>query len=201
MMANKREILITDKFYHIYNHSNGNENLFIEKNDYILFLKKYETYATPYFDIYCYCLMPNHFHFLVKVKSMNDLKLKGYNESENIQNFLSHKLGSFFNSYTKSYNINYNRKGSLFNQSFHRIAIDTEEYLRKLVIYIHFNPVNHGFFEKPEEWFFSSFKNIYNNPKQKKEYDIVIESFGDKQNYMFCHLKDSDLDDEYKLEI
>ena len=200
-MANKREILFEDKFYHIYNHANGNENLFIVKSDYILFLKKYENYAAPYFDIFCYCLMPNHFHFLVKVKSINELKLNGYKDSENIHNFLSHKLGTYFNSYTKSYNINYNRKGSLFNQSFHRIAIDTEKYLYKLVIYIHYNPVNHGFVSKPEEWSFSSFKNIYNNPKIKKEYGLVIDWFGDKDNYLFSHLKNTDLDDEYKLEI
>ncbi len=200
-MANKRDILVEDKFYHIYNHANGCENLFIAKSDYILFLKKYETYATPYFDIYCYCLMPNHFHFLVKVKSINELKMKGYNESENIHNFLSHKMGSFFNSYTKSYNINYNRKGSLFNQSFHRIAINTVLYSRKLLIYIHFNPVTHGFVTKPEEWDYSSFKNILNNPKSKKEYDIVIEWFGDKENNLFCHQKEVDIDDIYKLEI
>ncbi len=200
-MANLRDVLFEDKFYHIYNHAVGRENLFKTKSDYILFLKKYEAHASSYFDIYAYCLMPNHFHFLIKVKPRIELLTLGYKESENIHNFLSQKLGNFFNSYTKSYNIHYSRRGRLFNESFQRIAIDTEMYLCKLIIYIHLNPVNHGFVEKPEEWDYSSFKNIYHNIKSKKEYDKVIDWFCDKENYLFCHHKEIDLDDKYKLEL
>lgn len=200
-MANKRDILSENRFYHIYNHAVGEENLFKTPNDYILFLKKYEAQASTWFDIYAYCLMPNHFHFLIKVKQIAELQLSGYKESENIHNFLSQKMGNFFNAYTKSYNTIHGRRGSLFYESFRRIAIDTENYLHKLIIYIHFNPVNHGFVKKPEEWFYSSFKNIYHNTKERKQYDKVIDWFNDKENYIYCHRKETDLDDEYKLEI
>jgi len=200
-MANQREILFPDKFYHIYNHAVAKEILFKTKSDYILYLNKYETFASPYFDIYAYCLMPNHFHFLLKVKSVQELFSLGYNENDNIHKFLSQKMGTLFNSYTRSYNLNYKRKGSLFYESFQRIAIHTEPYLYKLVVYIHLNPVKHGFVEKPEEWNYSSFKNIYHNTKSKKEYHEVINWFSDKENYLFCHRIESDLDDKYKLEM
>ena len=200
-MGNKRDILFADRFYHIYNHAVGNENLFNNKSDYIQFLEKYQKHASLYFQIYSYCLMPNHFHFLIKVKSLEELIKQGYNENENIHNFLSQKIGNFFNSYTKSYNLTYNRKGRLFIESFHRIAIDTVNYLCKLIIYIHRNPVNHGFANKPNEWHYSSFNNIYKNMKNIQEYEDVIRWFDDKENYLFCHLKESDLEDEYKLEF
>lgn len=200
-MANKRDVLFEDRFYHIYNHAVGEENLFKTRSDYILFLKKYETQASSYFDIFAYCLMPNHFHFLLKVKPIAALQLAGYKDAENIHNFLSQKMGNFFNAYTKTYNTAQNRRGSLFYESFQRIAIDTESYLHKVAIYIHLNPVTHGFVEKPEKWDYSSFKNIYHNTKGRKEYDKVIDWFGDKENYLFCHRKETDLDDEYKLEI
>lgn len=200
-MSCKRDILCVDKFYHIYNHAVASENLFITKDDYILFLRKYEKIASPYFNVYSYCLMPNHFHFLIKVKSIEELDILGLKKSDNIHNFLSQKLGNFFNSYTKSYNIIHNRKGGLFIDSFKRISIDSEMYLRKLIIYIHNNPVNHGFVQKPENWIYSSFKNIFYNSKKKIEYISVIDWFGDKENYLFCHRIETDLADEFKLEI
>ena len=198
-MANKRDVLCENKFYHIYNHAVGDDNLFKTRNDYITFLNKINTHTISCFDIYCYCLMPNHFHFLLKVKSHEDLILSGYNEKDNIHNYLSHKLGNLFNSYSKIYNLIYDRKGSLFNESFHRIAINSEEYLRKLVVYIHLNPVTHGFVDKPEDWTYSSFKSIYHNTRSKKEYDIVISWFNDRENYLYNHRIIIDLDDNYKL--
>jgi hypothetical protein len=62
-----------DRYYHIYNHANGNENLFVEGDNYKWFLRQYHTYISPIADTYAYCLMPNHFHFLIKLKSSKEL--------------------------------------------------------------------------------------------------------------------------------
>lgn len=59
----------TEKFYHIYNHANGNENLFIEEENYHFFLQQWDKYISPIADTYAYCLIPNHIHFLIRIKT------------------------------------------------------------------------------------------------------------------------------------
>lgn len=65
--------LESDKYYHIYNHANGFENVFHCNENYLFFLNKYRFHLLPFFDTYAYCLMPNHFHFLVRVKSREEM--------------------------------------------------------------------------------------------------------------------------------
>ena len=67
------EILEPDHFYHIYNHANGIENLFRTEDNYHYFLKKYHQHISPIAETWAYCLMPNHFHFLVRIKEEKDL--------------------------------------------------------------------------------------------------------------------------------
>lgn len=62
-----------DKYYHIYNHANGFENVFRCKENYLFFLRKYRFHLLPFFDTYAYCLMPNHFHLLIRVKSREEM--------------------------------------------------------------------------------------------------------------------------------
>ena len=61
-------------FYHIYNHANGSENLFRNDENYNFFLRKWSQHIEPIADSYAYCLMPNHFHFLVRIKDEEDLE-------------------------------------------------------------------------------------------------------------------------------
>jgi len=72
-MASTKAILSTDSIYHIYIRANGNELLFKTKDYYHYFLQKYDSYISLIAETYCYCLMPNHFHFLVRIKRENDL--------------------------------------------------------------------------------------------------------------------------------
>lgn len=55
--------------YHLYNRSINRELLFREEKDYRLFLEKVVKYLWNYLEFYAYCLIPNHFHFLVSVKT------------------------------------------------------------------------------------------------------------------------------------
>ena len=58
-------------YYHVYNQGNNKENLFYNDGNYIYFLEKWNKYFSNYLDVWSYCLMPNHFHFLVEVKEKN----------------------------------------------------------------------------------------------------------------------------------
>lgn len=73
-MINKQAILKPENTYHVYNRANGNEKLFLSDENYCYFLKKYDEYIYPIADTFCYCLMPNHFHFLIRIKEESVLK-------------------------------------------------------------------------------------------------------------------------------
>jgi len=62
-----------DKYYHIYNHAVGGDNLFCSNENFNYFLQKYKHYITPIADTFAYCLMPNHFHLAVRIKSKKEL--------------------------------------------------------------------------------------------------------------------------------
>ncbi|MDO9153272.1 MAG: hypothetical protein Q7U47_06130, partial [Paludibacter sp.] len=57
-----------DTSYHIFNHANGFENIFTEDENYRFFLEKYEQYISPIAETYAYCLLPNHFHLVVRIR-------------------------------------------------------------------------------------------------------------------------------------
>jgi hypothetical protein len=67
-MINKTGLLIPETTYHIYNRANGNGKLFLSPENYRYFLEKYILYISPIADTFCYCLMPNHFHFLIRIR-------------------------------------------------------------------------------------------------------------------------------------
>jgi len=94
-------------------------------------------------EIICYCLMPNHFHFLVK-----QLKDGGITE------FIS-KLS---NSYTKYYNIKYNRVGPLLQGEFKAVIIESDEQLVHISRYIHLNPIASFLVKDLNQYAWSSYK-------------------------------------------
>jgi REP element-mobilizing transposase RayT len=59
-------------YYHIYNRGNNGDNIFYTPENYSYFLKRFDYYLSDYLEVYAYCLLPNHFHFLVRVKDEFD---------------------------------------------------------------------------------------------------------------------------------
>jgi len=62
------EPLKPDISYHIFNHANGFENIFKEDENFSYFLEKYSLYIAPIAETYAYCLLPNHFHLVVRIR-------------------------------------------------------------------------------------------------------------------------------------
>jgi hypothetical protein len=167
MKTNYWEKLEPDVIYHIYNRAVGKDNLFSDDGNYQFFLKQWKTYL-PYLDVYVYCLMPNHFHFLAKVKPMTE-ELKGHlHEQRTVKSqqfvegeipyseYLEDQFKRFFSSYALAYNKQQGRHGALFQKRFKRISVIDEYKLHYLVAYIHHNPLHHRFFTAFENWKYSS---------------------------------------------
>jgi putative transposase len=100
-MKNYEIPLLPEKYYHIYNHANGSDNLFLTSENYRYFLQRFASFINPIADTYAYCLMPNHIHFLIRIKPEADLQ-SAYQRKKNtndliptndISNFISREFG------------------------------------------------------------------------------------------------------------
>jgi REP element-mobilizing transposase RayT len=189
-----------ERYYHIYNRGINSCNLFNETGNYEHFLRLYEKYILPIADTFAYCLMPNHFHFLVKIKEekevFNNENLSGYKRPDrfNIPNRPSKQFSNLFNAYTKSFNKRYNRTGSLFQRPFKRILVENESYLKYLLYYIHYNPVKHGFVEDMIEYPWSSYLTVSSPKKTNLQRHQVINWFDDLDNLKSFHQQEQNLD-------
>jgi putative transposase len=141
-MPKRRISLQAGNFYHIYNRGNARQDIFFEHENYIYFLKLVKLHLISNgVDIVAYCLMPNHYHFLV------------YLRDETLSDAM--KLLSL--AYTKAINKRFKRCGVIFQGRFNSIHVADTNYLFHLLHYIHFNPVKAGLVRQPEEWEFSSY--------------------------------------------
>lgn len=96
-------------------------------------------------------------------------------------------LSHLFNAYTKYFNPKYNRHGSLFEKRFKRKHINNEKYFRRLVVYIHNNPVHHGFVEHPADYPWSSYLTCISVKSTKLKRETVIGWFDDVANFKAVH--------------
>jgi REP element-mobilizing transposase RayT len=206
-MGNNRIPLESDNFYHIFNHAIGKENLFLSCDNYEFFLNKYSLHIEPIADTLAYCLMPNHFHFIVRIKeSPIDISSEAYpafSEFDNLKReslYLSHIFGNLFNSYTKAFNKQQKRRGKLFLDNFVRIQIDSGKYLKNVIQYVHYNPIHHGFSNSLTEWKFSSFNSFLLNNDTFIKRNEVLELFDNLEGFLQFHGHEIDKDLISKLE-
>ena len=122
-------VLEPECYYHIYNRAVGGELLSQDENDYQTFFIKYNRFVGKLSDLYSYCLIPNHFHILIRIKSEEEL-VNEFSKPINDWNAeINQRFSNFFNSYTKTYNKYNNRKGKLFMLPYKRGKVDNDEYL------------------------------------------------------------------------
>lgn len=205
-MKEKIAELLSESTYHIYNRANGSEKLFITEDNYRYFLEKYVKYINPIGESLCYCLMPNHFHFIIRIRDEIAIEkaiinktpkaLTGFQTLSGLNNvqknrlmsdFISRQFSNLFNGYSKAFNKENNRKGGLFMRPFKRIQVTDEIYLRKLVRYIHFNPVEANLCNRPDEWRFSSYSSILSESATFFAKEKTINLFGDVVNFINIH--------------
>ncbi|HNW52245.1 MAG TPA: transposase [Prolixibacteraceae bacterium] len=174
-------------FYHIYNHGVGGRDLFIEPDNYEYFLSLYDKYISPIAETYAWCLMPNHFHLLVKI-----LNPQGFQNLEGLgmrdfEKRITQQFSNLFNAYTKAFNKMYGRTGSLFEHTFRRKLIDHDEYLKQVILYIHNNPIHHGFCSHPVEYPWSSYLTCISVKPTKLHREAVIGWFDSEANFKTRH--------------
>ena len=176
-----------DKYYHLYTRGNNKETLFRHPENYALFLQLYRKYIVPCADTFAYCLLPNHVHFLVRVKGEEALQPQWVTEGTAKLVSVERQLGHLLNAYAKTINNRYGRIGRLFQHRFGRKEVASEAYFTRLIFYIHFNPQHHGLIKDFRDWPCSSYHSMLSKGKTALERDEVLEWFGGREEYKRFH--------------
>jgi REP element-mobilizing transposase RayT len=171
-------------YYHIYNRGNNRENLFLQERNYPYFLRLYAKHILPVAETYAYCLMPNHFHFLIRTRTEEEqIQIGSFLKNEPICKIKppSRAFNNLFIAYARAFNKATGRTGVLFETPFHRKLVDSDAYFQRLVVYIHANPQKHGFVDDFRDWKWTSYNALYTDKTTHLERAAVIDWFGGRQ--------------------
>ncbi|MBI1803555.1 MAG: transposase [Ignavibacteriae bacterium] len=140
----RRNIQFTaGQYYHLYNRGCNRELIFKEDTNYRFLLRLIKTHVKSFgVSVIAYCLMPNHYHFLLRQEG--DRSLNKF-------------MQRVFNSYTKAFNKKYHRSGTLFEERFRAKLIKNHADLIHLCRYIHRNPLDAGIVRSLEDWEYSNY--------------------------------------------
>ncbi len=149
-------IIVANDLYHIYNQGNNQEITFRSHDDYSTFLHLFSELIKPHCNTLAYCLMPNHFHFLINTTEVS-ATIKRVGNIDSV--VLSNEFRLLQSTYAQYFNKKNNRSGSLFRQKAKAKSTSdgTENYHYTAFNYIHQNPLRAGLVTKMEEWRYSSF--------------------------------------------
>lgn len=173
------------EYFHIFNRGNEKTNIFLDKDDFSFFLLRLRQNLQPSdkekkicrnrflpqgsFSLVCYCLMPNHFHLLLRQN--RDLRTGTL-------------LSRICTSYASYFNKKYQRIGHLFQDKFKQVIIDNNEYLVWVSAYIHQNPKVAGIVKTPEDYPWSSYPGFIGTDKNFLcDNKVILDQFGDRKEY------------------
>ncbi|PIP51529.1 hypothetical protein COZ61_00655 [Candidatus Berkelbacteria bacterium CG_4_8_14_3_um_filter_33_6] len=199
IMGIRKVELSNEQYYHVFNRSIAKYEIFTSDREYQHFIYSLRYYLAPEahlkmsrftelstknqmkilnkrdrnnqpIDIICYCIMPTHFHLLVK-----------QNKDFGVTNYL--RLVQ--NSYSHYFNLKHKRSGPLWQGKFKNIQVKSDEQLLHLTRYIHLNPSNSILVDKPEEWLSSSYNEYLNSNEDLCTYkDIIDIDSSEYQNFV-----------------
>jgi REP element-mobilizing transposase RayT len=161
---------ISGQYYHIYNRGVEKRDIFVCDENYRFLLRRIRELLPNYpVTFIAYCLMPNHYHFLVRAE-----------KDGGVGPFLQR----LFNSYTQAFNRQEKRSGTLFESRAKSVLIDRNSYLFHIARYIHLNPVRAGLTQRPEDWAYSNYLEFIGLRKGSLyESAFVREQFGTPDEY------------------
>lgn len=181
-----RSQFVEGNYYHVYNRAVAGQQLFYGDDNYLFFLQKFHKYLAEYVDVYSWCLLPNHFHFFVRVK---ENQLSAQKEELNIDNLLVKQFKNFFISYSMALKKQQSIKTNIFAQKFKRTEIDKDAYFSEVIRYIHLNPFTHNIDLDWENYRWSSYGRIIKNIKSDLKVAEIVDWFGSIDQFIDFHKK------------
>jgi len=188
-MPKPRPAYVTDQYYHFYNRGRSRLSIFKEPENYLFELRKMKHYSREnHLAMIAYCLMPNHYHFLIRQDGAYPAGL------------LPQRV---FNSYSKAYNKRYEHSGTLFEGPYKVKLVVKSSHLLHLCRYIHGNPVKDSLVSDPADWPYSNYLEwIGERDGTLWDVDFVRENFptpGLYRDFVLDDLRGRNLPPEIKL--
>ena len=230
--------LQTETFYHLYNRANGFGRCFYNRENYSYFLRKHFKYSKGFFETWAYCLLPNHFHFLIRTYDterivleadrreirpgvtfarhlymVRKIELADVNRlrSRELENLierdtevrriwaswvLNEQLRRHFLGYAKAINKQQKRYGSLMQSPFRRKVIP-EADLQRVIIYIHRNPLHHGYTDDLSDYDWSSYHHVMTGSNKWLKSGAVLQLFDGVSGFKQMHMLAQDQWEEF----
>jgi putative transposase len=195
-MPRRATPFLPDQYYHFYNRGNNRQAVFFERENYLYFLRGIKKYVRGHVEVIAYCLMPTHYHILVRIKQFlvnqtSDLQTSEVLKTSEVSGkeipeskAVSLAMQKFGISYTKAINKRFSRVGALFQGQFQGKPIKQYDHLLNLCVYIHANPVKDGLVALPEDWEFSNYlewMNLREGTLVNREF--IEDNFGTPEEY------------------
>ena len=170
-MTKTRPEFLPGYYYHIFNRGANKQQIFKENSNYLYVIKYLKKYSKELdVSIIAYCLMPNHYHILVRQNGDHPAGL------------IPQRV---FNSYAKAFNQSYSHSGTLFEGCFRSKVVEDDSYLIHLCKYIHINPIKAGLVTRPEEWIYSNYREFLGLRRCSLfDREFFDEYFHDKKDYV-----------------
>lgn len=170
-MPPRKQQLISDGYYHVYNRGHNKQRIFLNHKDFMRYRSRLEGYLEKHnVTLLAYCLMPTHIHLLLRQDA-----------DQEIERFM-HRLHT---AYTMYFNIRYDRVGSAFQGRFKAKHIESDEYLLHVSRYIHLNPIEiiraQGPALRLEEYGWSSYQEYIGGAYTSLcDTSVILEYFDEK---------------------
>jgi len=188
------------RVYHVYNRGVNREPIFHQRDNYRYFLDLYRHHVGWLVDTYAYCLMGNHFHLALRIRSLEELATQDPpsptptpDRSRKTCQVLqppSRYFSNLFNAYARAFNRRFHRTGALFQRPFGRIPVTTDEQFATLIVYIHQNPQKHGFVTDYRDWPYSSYHTLSDSRPTRLDRACVLEWLGGRAGFDDAHGRD-----------
>lgn len=195
--------ILGDRYYHIFNRGSNKQNIFYSPENYLYFLRLINQFLTGYAEFLAYCLLPNHFHLIIKTVEKINVCILDEQENRSLQKerffkpiiedenkigkLVVGRLKRLFITYSMAINKQENRTGNLFDPKYKRLMITDDDYLRYVIFYTHFNPEKHGLLNDFRKYRYSSYKALTGNAQTKMNREAVYEIFGGKSSFINYH--------------
>lgn len=191
IVAQQQVVFANDEIYHVFNRGVEKRQIFLEEADFYRFIEtikyyqiksplvrfsfrnrlniiKHKVDITLLVEIICFCLMPNHFHLLLRQLDEGGITLF---------------LNRISNSYAKYFNTKYKRVGHLFQGCFKAVRVSDDRQLLQVSRYIHRNPVSSYLVKDIKDYQFSSYRQYVNLEKGFCSDKIIKGQFNSEGGY------------------
>ena len=156
-----------NNIYHIYNQGNNRQTIFFNHRDYLIFLNLYKRLFSVNCSTIAWCLMPNHFHFMIKTDERCEERIK---QGGIYLDPITNSIRKLLSGYARIFNNQYHQTGSVFRQKTKTKCLSEieikpnssyliQDYYVNCFHYIHQNPFVAKLTERLEGWEFSSFQD------------------------------------------